>query len=110
MSGAPEDRAETLRRELEIAVSRGELETAVSRGIRKAEAELGIKHRDGVSWLDAPPPRRWHRCKPQSTGPAGPGGYVERCACGAIRMPTFTDPNPPWAERNSRRRRRNRVR
>lgn len=55
------------------------------------------EHRGGVSWYDAPVPRRWHRCRPQNRAYFAASGYVERCACGAIRG-NFG----PWAERNSR--------
>lgn len=53
----------------------------------------------GVDWLDAPRPRRWHRCRPQARGRFGLlGPLVERCACGATRL----HGDGPWLERNSR--------
>ena len=59
-----------------------------------------IEHRDGVPWHDAPVPRKWHRCSAQSWGWVGSYGlrYVERCACGAIRL----HKKHPWDERNTR--------
>lgn len=42
-----------------------------------------IQHRDGVTWYDAPRPRRWrHKHIWQTRGRFG-GDYIERCACGA---------------------------
>lgn len=55
-----------------------------------------LSHRDGVPWWEAPRPRWWHRCKPQTIGYHN--GIVERCACGAIRFSGFG----PWVNRNSR--------
>ena len=49
-------------------------------------------------WYDAPLPRRLHRCRPASSGNVS-ATFVERCACGAIRLN-----RGPWDERNSRRR------
>lgn len=62
-----------------------------------------IEHFDGIPWYDAPIPRRWHRCKPQSrtcfdAGWAGRDA-IERCACGAIRYQRGV-----WIRRNDRRR------
>lgn len=54
-----------------------------------------MAHKDGVPWWEAPIPRWWHRCRPQTVGMA-----VERCACGSINTPFG------WHDRNSRRRRR----
>lgn len=52
---------------------------------------------DGISWHEAPVPRRLHRCRPQTYGLIGFSLYV-RCACGAI-----SPDGDPWLERNSRR-------
>lgn len=52
----------------------------------------------GVIWHDAPLPRSWHRCRPQTRGQMG-YGYTERCACGAVRKSR----NGPWLERNETR-------
>ena len=57
-----------------------------------------LEHLGGVDWFDAPHPRRWHKCKPQTRGWMM-DGYVERCTCGATRL--FGD--GPWMERNQRR-------
>jgi hypothetical protein len=65
---------------------------------RDAERKLGIVHRDGVPWHAAPRPRRLHRCSPQTAGTATTGTYIERCACGAIRLDGYGS----WDERNSR--------
>lgn len=59
-----------------------------------------IEHLDGVEWWEAPRPRRWHRCSPQTRARIA-RDYVERCACGAARM----GGSGPWIERNTRRRR-----
>lgn len=56
-----------------------------------------IVNRDDVWWFQAPIPRRWHRCRPQTTGCVGLTLY-ERCPCGAGRLN-----GGPWLERNSRR-------
>jgi hypothetical protein len=55
---------------------------------------------DGLDWIEAPLPRRWHRCRPQLRASIS-GGLVERCACGAARVLG----DGPWLERNSRKRR-----
>lgn len=44
------------------------------------------EHLDGVKWFEAPVPRRWHRCTPQTRAWIGLFTRVERCACGAIRI------------------------
>jgi hypothetical protein len=62
-----------------------------------SRAEADIKHVGGVTWYDAPKPRRWHRCKVQTSGWIG-FDLVERCACGAIRR----NGRGGWFERNSR--------
>lgn len=51
---------------------------------------------DGIHWADAPIPWRWHRCHKWSRAYFDTG-YVERCACGGIRVNLG-----PWLERNSR--------
>jgi hypothetical protein len=60
--------------------------------------DLGIVHRNGIPWFDAPLPRRWHRCTVQTSGYID-GNLRERCACGAVRL----GKDRPWIERNSRR-------
>jgi hypothetical protein len=57
-----------------------------------------IEHVDGIWWYEAPRPRRWHRCKPWTSGWMDLFGRVDRCACGAIRYN-----GRGWIERNSRR-------
>jgi hypothetical protein len=52
---------------------------------------------DGLSWSDAPPPRRWHRCTEQTYGVMDWFTVVKRCACGAISVN-----GEPWDNRNSR--------
>lgn len=59
---------------------------------------------DDVWWYDAPLPRRWHRCRPWTTGTIegdhlGPTP-IHRCACGAMRF----GETGPWIHRNERRR------
>lgn len=58
-----------------------------------------LDHLEGVAWYDAPLPRRWHLCRPQTRG-SFRALYSERCACGATRLGI----DRFWAERNSRRR------
>lgn len=59
--------------------------------------KVKIEHLNGVSWIRALKPRRWHRCKPQTRGATGTINLIERCACGAIRLD-----GRYWFERNSR--------
>ena len=56
-----------------------------------------LEHLGGVSWADAPRPRRWHRCKPQTRG-FFHGRMTYRCACGAAAV----DWPEIWINRNSR--------
>jgi hypothetical protein len=61
-----------------------------------AEERIGVVHRDGLPWNEAPLPRRWHRCAPWTTL----NGYW-RCACGG-----WTHSRPGrvvWVDRNWRR-------
>lgn len=67
-----------------------------SRGWVSPMTRLVALHLDGVMWLDAPIPSRFHRCTPQTRGVAM---SIERCACGGLRY----DGNGPWIQRNSRR-------
>lgn len=60
---------------------------------------------DGVIWADAPLPRRWHRCTPQTRGWLG-ANYTERCACGATRLRA----SGPWIYKNETRKGRKRQR
>lgn len=82
------------------------IEDMLSRRIelrRQHEREMGITHRDGVPWHDAPIPRRLHRCTPQTTALNLRGGErIYRCACGAIAL----DEPRYWMERNSSRKER----
>jgi hypothetical protein len=54
---------------------------------------------DGIAWPDAPLPPSRHGCKAQTRGWFGMN-YVERCACGAVRLSA----SHPWMERNATRR------
>jgi hypothetical protein len=65
---------------------------------RRTEQEMGMEHRDGIWYHDAPLPRRWHRCEPWTRGWVNYFTLIERCACGAIRHD-----HGRWEERNSRR-------
>ena len=60
--------------------------------------ETSIEHLDGVAWHEAPIPRRWHHCKPQTRGVMHYFTEVERCTCGAIRL----NGDGHWMERNER--------
>jgi hypothetical protein len=51
---------------------------------------------EGVWWDQAPKPRRWHRCRPQTWGWIGLSQFF-RCACGAGSFDGRT-----WTEKNSR--------
>lgn len=44
-----------------------------------------MSNRDGVFFLDAPMPRKWHRCKIQTTARTR-NGTIHRCACGGMRV------------------------
>jgi hypothetical protein len=46
---------------------------------------LPVWNLDGVSWCDAPPPRRWHRHWAQTQALID-GVFVRRCPCGALSM------------------------
>lgn len=59
-----------------------------------------VEHVDGIPWYDASIPRKIHRCKPQTRGYYNWVNYVERCACGAIRLYK----NDRWIDKNSRKR------
>lgn len=61
-----------------------------------------IYHFGGVEWVDAPEPRRWHRCRPQTRAIDG-YDLIDRCACGAIRYDVGR-----WIGRNSTRKGRHR--
>jgi hypothetical protein len=70
-------------------------------GYVSEDRSVEMEHRDGLSWWEAPVPRRLHRCKPQTRGYLNWFTFVERCACGAIRMD-----GSHWMDRNSTRKRR----
>lgn len=59
---------------------------------------VSVEHKNDLPWWQAPKPRRWHRCTPQTSGVASSGRFYERCACGAARI----DGYGPWMEQNSR--------
>lgn len=65
------------------------------------EVRVFIEDLDGVSWREAPIPRRWHRCWAQTRGVIG-GDFIMRCACGAIRRGQWVE-RPLWIGRNVRR-------
>jgi hypothetical protein len=50
-----------------------------------AVGSTDAQHLDGVPWYEAPVPRKWHRCKPQTRGYYNLS-FVQRCACGATWM------------------------
>lgn len=56
-----------------------------------------LEHKDGVPWHKAPLPYPWHKCQPQTWGWSN-FDYVERCACGAIRLDRGI-----WLEKNATR-------
>lgn len=61
----------------------------MSEYVLERETEFGrtsIENLDGVSWTDAPKPRRFHRHWAQTRGWINWFSLVERCACGAIRL------------------------
>lgn len=55
-------------------------------------------HRDGVPWNKAPLPPEVHVCRSQSKGMQALG-LVDRCACGAMRIPGISG----WDHKNWRR-------
>lgn len=68
------------------------------------EGDSCIESLDGVMWVDAPLPRRLHRCKAQTRELLGVC-YTEHCACGAIR---FTR-RGPWSYKNETRKSRRQL-
>lgn len=56
-----------------------------------------FRQMDACAWYNAPKPRWWHRCRAADSGRVD-GSFVERCACGGIRL----HGDGPWMERNSR--------
>lgn len=93
------------------------------RGARPAELDrlagafadgptVNIEHTGGQAWNETRPPRRWHRCRAQTTGthpadcwvndgdtdtPVAIQIPVARCRCGAVSVD-----GARWALRNSR--------
>jgi len=59
---------------------------------------IDVQDVGGVPWYNAPLPRRWHRCRRQTYGWIGMD-YVERCACGAMRL----SGRGGWMDKNERR-------
>jgi hypothetical protein len=55
-----------------------------------------VRHLDGVSWLDAPVPRRRHSCWVQTWGTLNWFTDVYRCPCGGINR------GDGWFEKNAR--------
>lgn len=55
-----------------------------------------VRHRDGAPWYEALVPRRWHRCRTQTSGYVR-FTFFERCACGAVRID-----GRAWIDRNTR--------
>lgn len=64
-----------------------------------------LEHINGVTWNMAPVPVRWHFCTAWTRGWTGLYDlrYIERCACGAIRLDGQGRPTV-WANKNTRRR------
>lgn len=62
----------------------------------------GYQHLDGIPWTRTEPPRRWHRCKPQTQGWTNIWNGIimwrQWCACGATREGI----RGHWDNRNSR--------
>ena len=64
-------------------------ENSVSRYILDFKYEDGsveFHNLDGIPWNEARIPSRFHLCTPQTRGYTNYFTYVERCACGAIRI------------------------
>ena len=66
---------------------------------RSEDLSTEIHNRDGVSWLQAPRPRRLHLCRPQTIGWMYYFTNIRRCPCGAVSIN-----GGQWRGRNSRRR------
>ena len=62
--------------------------------------KLEVYHLDGIPWFMAQLPNRFHSCKPQTIGYINYFDYVERCACGAIRLRSH---GHDWSSKNDRR-------
>lgn len=76
-----------------------DLNTDLGTRLRESD-DAPFRHVDGVTYLDAPLPGRWHRCKPQ-TFLDWCGAVVSRCACGGYRNSKLGN---RWRDKNSRRR------
>lgn len=66
----------------------------------KDPSDPAIRHFGGVSFREAPLPRRWHRCFTQTFCMFGTFGRIERCPCGGYRNEFLSS---RWQDRNSRR-------
>lgn len=55
-------------------------------GYRSPDGKMEVEHLEGVPWHDAPLPRRFHRCWPQTRAWMNYFERIERCACGAGRI------------------------
>lgn len=64
---------------------------------RSSDGHVKLHHKDGLGWWKAPIPKRFHRCRVQTYGYLNLT-FIERCACGAMRMD-----GGRWMARNSRR-------
>ena len=65
---------------------------------RNSETGEWVGDKDGIGWHEAPLPRRWHLCRPQTFGFVSKS-YIERCACGGM----WTLDGGGWTHKNSRR-------
>lgn len=74
------------------------MKVMVRKSMAESERRQGILHKGDVDWANAPPPRRWHRCRWQSLRAAPDEPLVERCACGARRYN-----RGKWEDKNERR-------
>jgi hypothetical protein len=59
-------------------------------------SDLLIECRDGIWWYEATPPPRRHACYDQTRCWSG-GEFIQRCACGSIRIDYGS-----WKDRLSR--------
>lgn len=61
------------------------------------DGSVEVHNLNGISWIEAPIPRKWHKCWVQTWGWTGYFNKVYRCACGAI-----SNDRKVWIEKNTR--------
>lgn len=81
-------------------VRTGPFENAYERE-NNSQGDPFIEHLRGIPWWEAAIPPRKHECWAQTRGFISLNS-VQRCPCGAIRMPRHKLDRVGWSDRNSR--------